>query len=213
MSKSAGVLSQRVRTVVTELAFFILMCPSLYALEDVIATVDYSIPDGTSQFSIGVTHTQPDWEEGNPQAATRAKALLSSGLRYQNQHLMDWGAENPEPKPGVYNWDRLDKRIALIRSMVLLWDAELQDWNYLFTSTKTADGGQPSPHYQVVKTFNSYFGPGTQLYKASSSSAEVEVLASATYTLLINKKDAEIKVQVNDQRLILAPYEVHLLRR
>jgi len=39
------------------------------------------------------------------------------------------------------------------------------------------------------------------------------VTEPATYTLLINKKDAEIKVQVNDQRLILAPYEVHLLRR
>jgi hypothetical protein len=98
-------------------------------------------------------------------------------------------------------------------ALVLLWDAELQEWNYLFTSTKTAAGGQPSPHYQVVKTFNSYFGPGTLLYKAVSSSPFVEVLASGSQTLLINKKDARTKVRVDVQRIVLAPYEVRLLHR
>ncbi len=57
MSKSAGVLFQRARAVLTELVFLILIGPFLYADEDVIVTIDYSIPDGTSHFSIGVTHT------------------------------------------------------------------------------------------------------------------------------------------------------------
>ncbi len=57
------------------------------------------------------------------------------------------------------------------------------------------------------------FGPGTQLYKAASSSPDVEVLASGTQTLLINKKEADIKVRVNDQRFVLTPYEVRLLHR
>jgi len=57
--------------------------------------VDRSTPEGVSHFSIGVTHTQPKWEDGNPQAVARAKELLSTGLKYQNQHLMDWGTEKP----------------------------------------------------------------------------------------------------------------------
>src|SRR3974377_1226221 len=117
MAKSTGVSFCCAWTVLTELVFLILLTPILYADEEVIVTIDYSIPDGTSQLSIGVTHTQPKWDEGDPQAVARAKALLASGLKYQNQHLMDWGTENPEPKPGVYNWNSLDKRIALIRSM------------------------------------------------------------------------------------------------
>lgn len=385
-------------------------------------TVDRSTPVGTSAFSIGVTHTEPKWDEGNPEGVARAKSLLANGLKFQNQHLMDWGTENPEPKPGVYNWTSLDKRVALMRSMgatlvitlctapgwmktsgedfprqtgpdswaddrvadthvedfaalsqkvvqrypdvkyfqiwneykgywdkaadnwdyvrftnfynrvydaiksvrpeaqlggpyypfdgpkpkdwpvidywfqhkhgadfvcfdgwvagypptrgrdeeakkmtlteyfgqiaaqfrsrtalpiwisefyggwssnpqftaanhascylhallsgvsvVLLWDAELQEWNYLFTSTNAAEGGQPSPHYQVVKMFNANFGPGTRLFKATSSSPDVEVLASGTKTLLINKGDTEATVLVNGWRLVMLPYEVRLL--
>lgn len=389
----------------------------------VIVKVDRSIPAGTSHFNIGVTFTGPHWEDGNPQAVARAKEVLSTGLKYMNQHIMNWGVGDPEPKPGVYNWTSLDKRIALIRSMhgipvitlcsapgwmnstgeehphrtgpyswadprvkdehvkdfaelckkvalrypdvkyfqiwnefkgywdkktnywdyvrytnfynavydavrsvrpdaklggpyypfdgpkqkdwiaiddwlkhkhgadfvcfdgwiagypptrstseetrkmtltdyfgkiadqfrartnlpiwisefyggwssnpqftaanhascylhallsgvsvALLWDPELQDWNYLFTSTRTADGGQPSPHYKVVKIFNTDFGPGTRLYKATSSSPDVEVLASATRILLINKRKANVTVVLNGHNLTMAPYEVRVVR-
>jgi Glycosyl hydrolases family 39 len=401
-----------------------LSIPAMAVEPVVIVRVDRSTQIGTSHFSIGVTHTQPKWESGNPQAVARAKALLTAGLKYQNQHLMDWGTENPEPKPGVFHWMSLDERIALIRSMgaipvitlctapgwmktsgedfphqtgpdswaddrvadnhvkdfvelskkvvlrypdvkyfqiwneykgywdkaannwdavrftdfynavydaiksvrpdaklggpyypfdgpqprdwqvidywfkhkhgadfvcfdgwvagypptrerseearkmtlteyfgniavqfrarttlpiwisefyggwssnpqftaanhascylhallngvsvALLWDAELQKWNYLFTSTKTPDGGRPSPHYQVVKIFNTEFGAGTKLYKCTSSSPDVEVLASGARTLLINKRDAEVRVQVNNRDVVLAPYDVRLLKQ
>jgi hypothetical protein len=399
-----------------------LLAGRVYARGPVVVTVDRSTLVGTSHLSIGVTLTGPKWENGNPEAVRRAKALLTNGLRYINQHLMNWGTEDPEPKPGVYKWASLDKRIALIRSMgcipiitfcsapgwmnttgedvphqtgpyswadarvadnhvndfaelckraalryrdvkyfqiwneykgywdkatdnwdyrrytnfynavydavksvrpdaklggpyypfdgpkpkdwtvidywlkhkhgadfvcfdgwiagypptrdrnsearkmtltdyfgkiadqfrartdlpiwisefyggwssnpqftaanhascylhallsgvsvVLLWDPELQRWNYLFTSTKTAAGGQPSPHYQVVKIFNSDFGPGTRLYRAASSSANVEVLASATKTLLINKRDAKVEVRLNGRALTMGPYEVRVV--
>jgi hypothetical protein len=400
----------------------LLYAAPVYAQGPIMVQVDRSIPEGISHFNIGVTHTQPKWEDGNPAAVARAKSLLANGLKFQNQHLMDWGTENPEPKRGVYDWTSLDKRVALMRSTgatlvitlctapgwmktsgedfprqtgpdswaddrvadnhvedfaelcrkvvlrypdvkyfqiwneykgywdraadnwdfvrftnfynrvydaikstrrdaqmggpyypfdgpkpkdwpvidywfqhkhgadfvcfdgwvagypptrardeeakkmtltdyfgtiatqfrsrtklpiwisefyggwssnpqftaanhascylhalesgvsaVLLWDAEEQKWNYLFTSTKTAEGGQASPHYQVVKIFNSYFGPGTQLYKATSSSSDVEVLASRTKSLLINKRDAKVPVRLDGHPLVLEPYEVRLV--
>jgi len=394
----------------------------LQAQSVITVIVDRSTPDGRSNFSIGVTHTQPKWEDGDPIAVARAKSLLAGGLEFQNQHLMDWGTENPEPKPGVYNWASLDKRVALMRSMratvvitlctapgwmktsgedfprqtgpdswaddrvadnhvddfvelarkvvlrypdvkyfqiwneykgywdkgadnwdfvrftdfynrvydaiksarpdaqlggpyypfdgpkprdwevidywmqhkhgadfvcfdgwvagypptrardeeakkmartdyfgkiadrlrtmstlpiwisefyggwssdpqftaanhascylhalrcgvavALLWDAELQRWNYLFTSTKGPEGGQPSPHYRVVKIFNTEFGPDTELFKARSSSPDVEVLASRTKTLLINKRDVKLAVRLDGVPITLDPYEVRLL--
>ena len=69
-------------------------------------------------FEIGITHTHHDlapW--GNAASVTRAKGLLSQHiLRYQNQHIMGFGAMNPEPAPGYYNWSSLDQRIALMAS-------------------------------------------------------------------------------------------------
>jgi len=404
------------------LLFLFLVVSPVLADEVITVNVDRSAPDGNSNFTIGVTHTQPKWENGDPAAVARAKTLLAEGVRFQNQHLMDWGAENPEPRPGVYNWASLDHRVALMRSMgativitlctapgwmktsgedfphqtgpdswaddrvadqhvddfvelarqvvlrysdvkyfqiwneykgywdkasnnwdfvrftdfynrvydairavrpdallggpyypfdgpkpkdwdvldywfqhkhgadfacfdgwvagypptrataeearkmsltdyfgqiarqfrartplpiwisefyggwssnpqftaanhascylhalrsgvsvVLLWDAEIQRWNYLFTSTKTSEGGRPSPHYQVVKIFNNDFGPGTQLFMATSSAPDVEVLASATKTLLINKRDAEVLVRLDGRDLTMTPYQVRLV--
>lgn len=399
------------------------LAPTARANGPVIVKVDRSTPAATSHFNVGVTFTGPHWEDGNPQAVARAKELLSTGLKYMNQHIMNWGVGDPEPKPGVYNWTSLDKRIALIRSMhgipiitlcsapgwmnstgeehphrtgpyswadarvtddhvndfaelckkvalrypdvkyfqiwnefkgywdkktnywdyvrytnfynavydtvksvrpdaklggpyypfdgpkrkdwiaidywlkhkhgadfvcfdgwiagypptrstseearkmtltdyfgriadqfrartklpiwisefyggwssnpqftaanhascylhallsgisvALLWDPELQNWNYLFTSTRTANGGQPSPHYRVVKIFNTDFGAGTQLYKATSSSPEIEVLASSTRALLINKRKANVTVVLNGHNLTMAPYEVRVVQ-
>lgn len=82
-------------------------------------TVDRSVSAGVSRFEAGVTHTQYSLDVGgaDPQAVARAKALLKGACRYQNQHVMGWGADNPEPSPGVYQWDSLDSRLRLIRSM------------------------------------------------------------------------------------------------
>ena len=374
--------------------------------------VEISIDRGTvvltSNFNIGVTHTGKRWEDGNGHAVERAKKLLMEGLKFHNQHLMNWGVGNPEPAPGKYNWDSLDGRMELIRSMkgipvitfcsapgwmnstgddipreispdhwedprvkdeyvaayaglcqkaalrytdvkyfqiwnelkgywdhsrdqwdyvrftefyntvyeavksvrpdawlggpyyswdldpaprdwevidywfahnhgaefvnfdgwiggyppsglrseeakkmlrtdyfgkiaqqfrsrttlpvwisefyggwsddpqftaanhascylhalmkgvaiALLWGPSAQQWNYLFTDTDRENGGEPSPHYEVVKIFNTFFGPGTKIVGASSSSLELEVLASPTAVYLINKRDKNIPVKL-----------------
>src|SRR5258708_3627157 len=61
--------------------------------------------------SWGFTHTQftPDGP-GLAQALTdTAKQSLA-----QDQAIMGWGADNPEPSPGQYNFGSLDRRIQLI---------------------------------------------------------------------------------------------------
>ena len=57
--------------------------------------------------------------------------------------------------------------------------------------------------------FHDDFGRGTQLYQARSSSPDVEVLASATQTLLLNKRPSAITVSVNGTLLTLAGYDVN----
>jgi len=83
---------------------------------DVKVRVDYAAPQGTSQLTVGVTHVQHSLDSsGNTDAVARGEALLSQSAVYQNQHIMGWGANNPEPSPGVYDWGSLDSRVALMR--------------------------------------------------------------------------------------------------
>ncbi len=93
--------------------------------------------------------------------------------------------------------------------LALLWDGV--GLGQLFTRTETADGGQPTPHYFVVQAFNQHFGPGTQLYKTKSSSDDIEVLASRTRILLINKRPDPVRVRPEGKELLLQGYEVGVL--
>ncbi|MEU4211232.1 xylan 1,4-beta-xylosidase [Streptomyces sp. NPDC026206] len=64
----------------------------------------------------GFTHTQYSADLGQD-ASRRNAAKTLSGVRLpQNQHIMGWGADNPEPRPGAYNFTDLDRRVALMRS-------------------------------------------------------------------------------------------------
>jgi hypothetical protein len=402
------------------------LVPLAYADQAVVVKVDRSIAVGVSHFSIGITlmGTGNRREHGNPQAVAKEQRLLANGFKYMNQHIMLFGAGDPEPRPGVYDWRSLDQDMAQIRSMhgvpiitlccapgwmntisqdlprrtgpyswavgrvtdndvkdyaklckkVALrypyvkhfqvwnefkgyWDKATDNYDYVpytkfynavydavkcvrpdakiggpyypqpepggpkakdwiaidywlkhkhgadfvcfdgwitgyppppdeeakkMASTdyfgKIADelrartnlpiwisefyggvggfqrgrarssnlqfiaadfaswylhallsgvsiallwgtgipglmapGGQPTPHYRVVKIFNSDFGPGTRLYKTTSSSPEIEFLASKTETLLINKRSANVPVRLNGHELLLTPYDVRLV--
>lgn len=66
--------------------------------------------------ALGVTHTQYSID-GSGVAAQQATALLSSTPgTLQNQHIMGFGARNPQPSPGTFDWTDLDKRLAKIRA-------------------------------------------------------------------------------------------------
>lgn len=64
---------------------------------------------------LGVTHTQDSLDgEEPPESRERGVAVLTdSGAVWQNHHLMGFGTLNPEPSPGGYDWDSLDRRMQL----------------------------------------------------------------------------------------------------
>jgi hypothetical protein len=63
----------------------------------------------------GFTHTQFSADYGSRQADRVIQEALTRRPLVQNQHIMGWGADNPEPEPGVYDFASLDRRIDLIR--------------------------------------------------------------------------------------------------
>jgi hypothetical protein len=74
-------------------------------------TVAPSLP----QLALGITHTQYSIEGTGTGAQAATKLLASTPGTLQNQHIMGWGARNPEPSPGVYDWTDLDRRVAKMR--------------------------------------------------------------------------------------------------
>uniref|UniRef100_A0AAU2VC95 Xylan 1,4-beta-xylosidase n=1 Tax=Streptomyces sp. NBC_00003 TaxID=2903608 RepID=A0AAU2VC95_9ACTN len=64
----------------------------------------------------GFTHTQYSADTGDDEAVKHARDLLSAQGLPQNQAIMGWGAGNPEPSPGTYDFSDLDRRVKYIRS-------------------------------------------------------------------------------------------------
>jgi hypothetical protein len=62
----------------------------------------------------GLTHTQHDADDGDGGADASAQQLLAEINLPQDQAVMGWGADNPEPSPGVYDFGSLDSRISVI---------------------------------------------------------------------------------------------------
>ena len=72
------------------------------------------VPTGDG-LKLGITHDEHSIEKWDPQAVrTAGDTVLGDTPVYQNQFLMGWGAGNPEPSPGKYEWGRLDLRMATI---------------------------------------------------------------------------------------------------
>ncbi|MEU5103560.1 MULTISPECIES: xylan 1,4-beta-xylosidase [unclassified Streptomyces] len=63
----------------------------------------------------GFTHTRYSADHGTEQGRRAAAETLSALPLTQNQHIMGWGASNPEPSPGRYDFADLDRRVALMR--------------------------------------------------------------------------------------------------
>ncbi|MFJ9424462.1 xylan 1,4-beta-xylosidase [Streptomyces sp. NPDC101249] len=65
----------------------------------------------------GFTHTQYSADEGDGTATARADRLVrGAGGMPQVQALMGWGADNPEPVKGRYDFAAMDRRIDFVRA-------------------------------------------------------------------------------------------------
>ncbi|MEU0336090.1 xylan 1,4-beta-xylosidase [Streptomyces sp. NPDC006193] len=65
----------------------------------------------------GFTHTQYSADQGPAAATARVARILGRGGGLpQNQHIMGWGADNPEPVEGHYDFGALDRRIDFVRA-------------------------------------------------------------------------------------------------
>jgi Beta-galactosidase len=66
------------------------------------------------ELDLGVTHTQDSLGSHEPdEARERGIRILADGGIWQNHHLMGFGTSNPEPAPGEYDWETLDRRMEL----------------------------------------------------------------------------------------------------
>jgi hypothetical protein len=63
----------------------------------------------------GFTHTQYSADHGEDAAVRSVQLALANQPMTQAQAIMGWGADNPEPSPGVYDFTSLDERMDFIR--------------------------------------------------------------------------------------------------
>ena len=90
--------------------------PPEQTLRAIEASAGFTWAQQPGPLDLGVTHTQDSLNPGEPDAARqRGTDILSHDAAiWQNIHLMGFGTENPEPSPGVYDWDTLDQRMKLV---------------------------------------------------------------------------------------------------
>ena len=89
---------------------------ALAALIALLVAVTDAKEDPPSWPGWGFTHTELSADHGDKQAIASVQQALAAQPMVQNQHIMGWGAENPEPAPGVYHFTSLDERINFIRA-------------------------------------------------------------------------------------------------
>ncbi|MDX2823966.1 xylan 1,4-beta-xylosidase [Streptomyces ipomoeae] len=64
----------------------------------------------------GFTHTQYSADEGSADAIGRVEERLREQPLPQIQHIMGWGAGNPELVKGRYDFEEMDRRIDFVRA-------------------------------------------------------------------------------------------------
>ena len=63
----------------------------------------------------GLTHTGVSANNVTPEFEQTAAGALARTPMVQNQHIMGFGALNPEPRPGEFYWEDLDSRTNLMK--------------------------------------------------------------------------------------------------
>jgi hypothetical protein len=109
---------KRVAVTVPALACAMILATRVASAGDTLVriTIDRGRSIGATPVTLGVTHTQYTNDPWNfHDAVLRADSILRRTTTYQNQSIMGWGALNPEPYPGRYDFSSLDERLGIMR--------------------------------------------------------------------------------------------------
>lgn len=131
----------------------------------------------------------------------------------------EWYAGDPSPSRKSLDYDNALMAAAAIMTLksqanvLLLWGPQGDAAGFSFpegiwTSTAGRTGGRATPYYATAYALTHDFGPGTQLYKVTTTSSHVIVMASATRTMLVSRVSFPQEVIVNHIAFFLAPYQV-----
>ena len=107
----------------------------------------------------------------------------------------------------------------MVRSGVdvqLLWGPEESEGACqacLWTDTRVAGGGLPTPLFSAISRLAEQFPAGTRLLEAKTTSEDVIVLASPDHIMLINGMGEPLHVAVDSERHLLQPYEIKTVDR
>ncbi|GAA2887371.1 hypothetical protein GCM10010517_51220 [Streptosporangium fragile] len=63
----------------------------------------------------GFTHTAVSANNVTPQFEQDVAGVLTRTPMLQNQHIMGFGALNPQPRPNEFHWEDLDSRLSLMK--------------------------------------------------------------------------------------------------
>ncbi|MHA7111663.1 T9SS type A sorting domain-containing protein [Sunxiuqinia elliptica] len=113
----------------------------------------------------------------------------------------------------------LIKSIMAGYANLMIWQPQgnTQGFSYplgVWTDTEIAGGGQPTLFYETQKGLHNFFSEGTEIYKTTTSTADVvSVMVCDTAILLVNKLYESVKVNIEgmDGELVLAPNEVRFI--
>ncbi|MEU8245970.1 xylan 1,4-beta-xylosidase [Nonomuraea sp. NPDC048916] len=169
----------------------------------------------------GVTHTQYSADTAPREIADQAEGVLGRVPMLQNQHIMGWGVGNPEPRPGQYNLNDLDRRMKFIsssRGIPVITLCCAPDWmkggqpgrtdwsknhtvapkrehfdDYAKLAAKVAKQYPTVKHFMVWNEFKGFWDPTTNRWDAEG------------YTQMYNKVYAALK-QVDDDIQVGGPY-------
>ena len=198
------------------------------------AVIGYWLGHAHGADFISLSHRIVPWDDPTTPAndqvlqSTDQFGLIQRQIRQKTSLPIWWSEDYADAKPARLN--NADHNYQAVALASMLYHEEMDgaaasfrfqpqgvagrpyegDQESLFSDTRHDNGGKPFPANDAYRFFNQEFPPGTPLYGATSSSPDVEVLASKTDTLLINKRPVPVAVDLDGRTVTLGRYEVHL---
>jgi len=111
----------------------------------------------------------------------------------------------------------LIKTIRAGSATVLIWQPEGDNQGFshplgVWTSTVDPGGGKATPLYYTLKNLKDNFSKGVEIVNSTINSDDVTVIASKAKILLVNHKNINSEIRINNSLILsLLPYEVKLI--